>query len=341
MEKKQFFDKHYQRLVKEGIMRSAIFGTAVFFGTSFLLAFLYWMLAFGSIWLSLAIGAPIGAVVGILWYRLKYKPTLTAAARRVDRLGLEERTVTMLELIDDDSYIAQVQREDAENKLSALPVEKITFSFSLGSIIAAVITPLLCSAAIVLGFLARADVIPYGKELLSGSVEGEFEVKYEAGDGGELRGELTQTVNYGENTDKVLAVADEGWIFVRWDDGNEYPERYEAEVTRNITVKAIFEKINTDTTDDEDGDAADDTPFASQVESGGDSSDDSSGENNSDQNSEQINSKWEEKNKFIDGATYYKDYLELYYQYATGIFDSDNEIPPELIEFFETYFSGI
>ena len=51
--------------------------------------------------------------------------------------------------------------------------------------------------------------------------------------------------------------------------------------------------------------------------------------------------KWEDSNQFIDGKTYYKDQLDMYYQYAMEIFEQTGEIPPELREFFETYYDSI
>ena len=101
-----------------------------------------------------------------------------------------------------------------------------------------------------------------------------------------------------------------------------------------------FEKIDENDSAANDEDFADDTPSGSKEESGGGSNGDD-GDDTAQGNDGQGGGKWEDKNKFIDGATYYKDYLELFRQYAMGIFETDKDIHPELIEFFETYYSGI
>ena len=114
-------------------------------------------------------------------------------------------------------------------------------------------------------------------------------------------------------------------------------------VTESRTIKAVFEKIENTLLDDDDSDEADDLPVGSAIEeSGGGDSDETGGETPKDDGGNgQGGGKWLDRNQFIDGATYYRDYLEMYYQYSTGLLESDTEIPPEVIEFFEIYFSGI
>ena len=93
MNGKQIFDRHYRRLLTEGILKSVICGAAVGFGISFIFSFLYWMLAFGNIWIGIVIGIASGILTGALAYRLRYNPTDKTIARRIDRYGLEERMI--------------------------------------------------------------------------------------------------------------------------------------------------------------------------------------------------------------------------------------------------------
>ena len=246
----------------------------------------------------------------------------------------------MLEFSGDDSYIAELQRKDAKEKLSGVSAKRIRYTLSKLSVFAVMITLIFTASAVTLGALADADKIPYGKEMLFGVSVGEYEVVYTAAEGGTLIGEASQTVKQGEDTSRVRAVADDGWVFARWDDGGRSPERYESGVERNITLTAIFEKLDKNDSAANDEDFADDTPSGSKEEAGG-GSDGDDGDDTAQGNDGQGGGKWEDKNKFIDGATYYKDYLELFRQYAMGIFETDKDIPPELIEFFETYYSGI
>ena len=341
MNTQQIFDKHKRRLITESLLKSVIAGIAIGFGINTVFAFLYWMFDFGGIWIGLATGSLLGAACGILLYLFKYKVSEKTVAQRIDSYGLEERMITMVELSEDDSCIADIQRGDAIKKLDCLPAKSIKFNISA---IFTVLTSLIAVASItltVLGALANAGKIPYGKDVLSGGADGKFEVLYTAGEGGTIRGEKSQDVSFGASTEKVFAEADDGWMFVRWDDGERSPERCEHNVSANMEMKAIFKKIDNTDSDDDDSDVADDLPYADVTEeSGGGNSDQLGGENVKD-DGEGGGGKWNDRNKFIDGATYYRDYLEFYYQYATGIFESDTEIPPEIIEFFETYFSGI
>lgn len=343
MKEKHFLKGHYKRLLTEGILKSVIFGVAVCFGVNFICAFLYWMFAIGGIWLGIGVGSGAGLLSGILSYRFIYRLTDRSAAHRIDRYGLEERMITMLELKDDESYIAELQRKDAEESIDAVPSKRIKFRLSAVSLILAALALSFGGSMITLGVLAEADVIPYGIDLLNPDNSfGKFSVVYETTEGGRIVGESEQSVESGSSTSPVRAVADEGWIFVRWDDGERYPERYETDVKCDTVIKAVFERIDKDAAVDDEEDMADDLPYgAANNESGGGNSDEEGGENPEQGDSGQGGGKWQDKNQFIDGATYYRDYLDLYYQYAMNIFESGSDIPQDIIEFFEIYFSGI
>ena len=342
MNKVQIFDKHYSRLRAEAVLKSVTVGAAVGFFINLIFAALYWMLAFGGVWIGAVVGASVGAALGVTLYFLKYKVTDKDVARRIDREGLRERMITMLELSDDESVVAKVQRADAERTLGGVAAESIKMNISAVATVASAVILALSLTVTVLGILAGVGVIPYGKDMLSGNVIGAFDLTYVAGEGGQLRGITEQRVNAGEDASPVRAVADEGWMFVRWDDGDLSPERIDENITENKLFRAVFEKIDNNDSADDDKDEADDLPVASAVEeSGGGDSDEEGGETPKNDGEGQGGGKWQDKNQFIDGATYYRDYLELYYQYATGIFEDNEDIPPEVIEFFETYFSGI
>jgi uncharacterized repeat protein (TIGR02543 family) len=65
-------------------------------------------------------------------------------------------------------------------------------------------------------------------------------VTYAALDGGSIEGESVQTVLYGENATKVTAVADTGYVFVKWSDGVVDAARTDTNVQQDITVTAEF-----------------------------------------------------------------------------------------------------
>ena len=342
MDKSTFFKEHEAHLRGEGKIKAAVLGAAVGFGIDAVFASLYWMLGIGSLLVGLAVGALVGSGLGILSYLKRYRPNEKRVARRIDSHGLEERMITMVELRGDSSDIAELQREDAMRSLGKVPPETLGRRVSGACAVLALSLMLFCILVNTLGLMAMSGNILYGKELLLRGADGTYEISYVAGEGGYLRGEASQSVERGSSTEHVRAVASPGWIFVRWDDGSTYPERRETDVRENMVIKAVFRKIDGSDPDDEDSDAADDLPSGSvDSEGGGGSSDQTGGENVKDDGSGTGGGKWQDRNQFIDGATYYRDYLEFYYQYATGIFDADTEIPEEIIEFFEIYFSGI
>lgn len=70
-----------------------------------------------------------------------------------------------------------------------------------------------------------------------------FTVQYLAGIGGKIEGFAYQTVLAGENPETVKAIPDEGYIFVKWSDGVTDDTRTDRQVTADISVTALFEKI--------------------------------------------------------------------------------------------------
>ena len=140
MNGKQLFKKHYTRLVLEGILLSAFGGLAIGFAASFVAALVAWILDFGGIWLAIGVGGGVALVSGILLYFLKYKPNEVEVARRIDRLGLQERMVTMLELRGEDSYIANLQRENARVSLDKVSASGRKIKFRISRLLVIMLT---------------------------------------------------------------------------------------------------------------------------------------------------------------------------------------------------------
>lgn len=341
MNAKEIFGKHYQRFFARSVLQSIIGGVCVACAVNAVLSFLYWMLRFGNIWIGMVAGLLTGGVVGVLLYFFKYRLTEKTVAQLIDRYGLQERMITMLELRGDHSTIAEMQRVDAMAHLGDVSAKQIKIKLSTPFTVIASALLFLSVSFSVLGILAGAGKIPYGEDLFAQGVDGTFEVVYTVGEGGSIRGEAEQSVGFGKSTEAVRAVADDGWMFVCWDDGERSPERWEVNVQSNMQIKAIFQKIDTTTPDEDDKDAADDLPTGEVIQEGGGSNSDELGGEEAKGDGEGGGAKWQDRNQFIDGATYYRDYLEFYYQYAMGVFDAATDIPPEMIEFFEIYFSGI
>lgn len=65
---------------------------------------------------------------------------------------------------------------------------------------------------------------------------------YEASEGGTIQGETSQEVAIGGDAKTVTAVPDEGYEFVKWDDGLTTASRTDKNVTEKKTYTAIFQK---------------------------------------------------------------------------------------------------
>lgn len=372
----RFFSKHHTRLVKEGVIKSALYGLAIGFSIAFLLALAAWFFDFAGIWLPICAGLGAAALSAVPFYFLAFRPKPEDIARRVDRLGLEERLITMMELQSDDSYIAKLQRENAREHLRDVENRKLKIRLPrLVTALTLVAFFFSASMTTVLGLSAN-DIIPPGSDLVNPDdpMANYIAVSYVVEEGGEILGEADQLIAPGEDGTPVVAIAEDGWMFVGWDDGNENPERQEFGVTEELVFTAMFEELgegiegsggdgsDSPSDGDSEGDQASDAPNenASSGEgqpgdAGGDSSgegsegqgnpnDSTGGESQDDEEGEGgqgSSGKWQGSNQFIDGNSYYRDYLDMYYQMAQDIFSSDGSIPPEFIEFFESYFNSI
>ncbi len=67
-------------------------------------------------------------------------------------------------------------------------------------------------------------------------------LSYSAANGGRIEGETEQSVAYGGDSATVRAIAEEGYDFKNWSDGNLYAERTDKSVRTNKTVTAYFEE---------------------------------------------------------------------------------------------------
>ena len=374
--KNELFKKHYTRLCFEAGLRSALFGLALGFAVAFVLSALEWILDFGASWLSLAVFVCVSATTGVLLYFFKYRPTMKDVARRLDRLGLDERMITMLEYEGDDSYIATLQRENAQVSIKTVENKKLKLRISIALIAIAVSAAILGSSMTTVLALAENGILPSGSTIISGGDEflDHIPVSYIVEEGGYITGgEADQLVPPGGDADPVVAEAEDGWVFVGWDDDSTNPARHDKNITEPREYIAIFEQIDEDADSDdseggegeegEEGDQSQDQPSddsSSESEGGqqeenqetqdgqpSDSENDSESENSSDSeansgsNGQGAGGKWEETNMFYDGQTYYKDAMDYYYDQAQQYFDENGEIPDEFREFFELYFGSL
>ncbi len=270
MDTKKLFEKYHSRLVAEGIWKSFLCGLTVAFAVNAVFALvtsLSYFVDMFKLWYLVALGAGIviGAVVAIILYFTKFKPNTKMIARRVDRLGLDERVITMLELEKDESYIAMRQREDAKAKIEEHESKMkdknsnayMKFSIARSMIITTIAVCIIGLLMTTLNVLSANAVFKPIDSIIVGDPE-DVTVEYLVlgGSGGHIDGEVLVTVVKGEGTIKpVCAVADDGYEFLYWTDersniiGYE-PERQESVVTRDRTIIAVFGTLRTENMND-------------------------------------------------------------------------------------------
>ena len=105
-----------QNIIKAGLCSVAI---SLLFNIPFLIAF--WIMDYKYKFIICAgifiVG--ISVLFPVLYFK-KFKYTEIQLAKRIDDLGLEERVLTMIELKDNDSFIANKQKEDTLNALKTV-----------------------------------------------------------------------------------------------------------------------------------------------------------------------------------------------------------------------------
>ena len=339
MNAKKHFQKHYSKLKREAILRSAVWGFITGLSCGFVSLLALWFTKLDGILISLIILAAVSLITSALLYLIKFKPTVQSSARRIDGLGLEERLVTMVELEGDESLIAKLQREDAKRALSEFSPAKIRFNLPKKAMVLLLVTGLLTASMLTLSILSAVGIIPSGSEIIESTVEQGREVyisvTYEAEDGGYIKGEADQLIVSGTRPEPVRAEAEDGYVFVEWDDGNKNPNRSDGNLVTDVIYVAIFEPIEEEGDDDGDGEEKpDDEPNEDAQESNKGNPD------NSDQTSGSAGGKYEEKNQIKKNDTFYREVMDVYKELLKKRLEEDGDtLTPEEKAIIEAYLS--
>lgn len=311
MNRKQNFEKHYSRLRLEAWLLSLLWGLVIGFGCGALTALVLWFTKLDGIVLSLAAAAGVTFISMLFFYGLRFRPDAVKNARRLDRLGLEERLITMVEYEKDESVMARLQREDAKAQLSKIKPSSVKLRINKKLSVSLLIVTILFILVLALSILSATGILPGGDELIEDVVEEQREVwvsiTYEVEDGGYIVGEAEQFILSGTDGEPVVAVAEEGYVFVEWDDGRSRPDRTDKNVTEDLVYIAVFELISEDGEPDDEGN--DEKPMDNPEEN------ENASQSNPNQDSDSPSSaggKYEEANQIIDGETYYREVLEMY-----------------------------
>ena len=374
------FKTYYRRMMRESILTAAGYGLMIGAYASFAVGLGCWLLNFLKIWPSIVVGLGVWFISAVLLFALKLRPTEEKVAKRIDSMNLEERTVTMLSLEHDDSYIALKQREDTREKVGAVTKEQICSSFpwlrfKKWAAIALCLSLIMGSGMITVVGLTDSGVLPT-PDILPGSDRRDsfFTVSYLTEGDGDIEGESDQTVSAGGDATTVVAVAADGWVFVKWSDGVKDPARTDCTLSEDLEVTAVFAEINEDSAGDDDDNSGNkddsssaDKEIPDENKTDGASSEGSSdgeggegdgngdpkpgsgsgnggqqGEGNGEGRGDGAGGGWSgDNNNVLDNKTDYRDVYESYYDQAMEIIRNGEELPDYLKDFIEKYYGSI
>jgi len=341
-----FLKEYYSRLAKESLLKSLLYGLIVGFSALFLTATGIWIAGAKQFWISFIVfAAAFGGAVPIFYFK-KFKPTAEQIAFRMDRLGLEERMITMNELKNDNSYIARRQREDAQEKMRTvratqlkLVVPKLPIALS---IVAAIVGGGMCAVAA----LSGQGVINSGAEIIDDIFSEppmEYEVEYLESEGGMVEGEeLFQLVKEGDDALPVLAVPLENYMFVGWSDGFSDPYREDLNVQGDISVTAMFMMAGSGGGEGGDGSGDGDSDQKKPPKEG--ENGDQGGEDGSDSSDSETTSgggKYDPVNQVIDGSIYFGSVYDDAYEEVLKALMEDEDMPQYLKDMILKYFNTI
>ena len=331
---KQTLQQFRSHILKQNVLKSGLFGLLIGLCASFTSALVSWFFGYdGGLWLSIGILVGTTAVGSVILYFTKFRVTDSLMARRIDMLGLRERIVTMMELEKEESFMAKRQRADAEEKLKTVSPKQLKFRMARKAIACIATAAVIAPAMMVICELAALGILNSGLEIINPNANvSEIEVVYEFEGGGWIDGEEIQTLTVGQDATPVMAVADEGWVFVCWDDGGYEPYRHDKGLTESKTFVAIFEEIE-DEADKEgngngsgqgsgqgEGDGAGDMPGDGEGQGNGNGSGQGQGkgegEGQGEGQGEGAGGKHSESNVIIDGKTDYGDVFSDFFDAA-------------------------
>lgn len=323
---KKNFNALYKSYLKSAIFKSLIFATLVSCTVLAIVSFMFWYYDVKQIWIGLIVFAALELSVFTVMF-LILKPTEKKFVKRLDSLGLQERVVTMYQYQNDESLMAKIQRNNAIehiNKLNKKLVKLATPVFIVVLFAIAVVSGLTTTTV---AALASSDYIPSGSKTF-GQIEEQFknkteyEVSFDVIGEGFIDGDIFQLVYEGEDCTPVMAIPEEGWVFVGWQYtnnknilqsqkllgwGSEDTEPYhiESNIKKNLIVYAEFVEIGDP--GEPDPNAPNKKPFDPENQRPQKPSDNPPQSNNPSGSGEGSAGHHEANNQVFNGETFYGD----------------------------------
>lgn len=351
MESTRYFSNQQAKLKLDALVKSLLSGLVVGFSANFVASAITWFLPTGfGLWISLGTLVLATAVATVIFYFKVFYPTVIKSARRLDRLGLEERLITMVEYEKDESYIAEVQRRDAQSVLEKVESKSIKIRIRKLIWIPLIIAGVMGSSMTTVATLADLGIIKTGNELIDAMLPEErevfFAVTYDVEEGGSIGGEADQLVLKGQDASAVTAIPDEGFVFLGWSDGFNKPYRFDKAIEKDLEIFAVFEPAGEGEGDGDgdgegEGEGDGDSGGSGGEASGNGSGSDGSGEGD-DSKGDSAGGKYDDWNQIINGETYYRDKLadpEYSESLAHYLENNKDKLTPEEIKIIEYYLS--
>ena len=356
--------KYYSRMATEGFLNAFICSLGVGFGALLISAFAFWMTGFEYPWVGFIVMGVVAAAVMPLFYYKKFRPSKKTIAQRVDELGLKERLLTMVELENDDSYIAQRQREDARAAIEAISDKFIKIIISTPAIVLASILAVTSGAMLTVAWGTKKGIFSSGKDLLeevTTPLPIEYEVEFVEVGNGVIDGDLFQLVEEGQPIAEVVAIPDPDWFVYQWvyeiDGVEQILEETDVfyveglTVNQNMLITVVFAEL----TESENGggsgegesegaeEEGESEPVDGEEDESEDGEDQETPPSDSDgEGGDQAGGKPNENHTVNDGKTDYGG--EVYdnaVEDARGELEGDDEIPGDLKDIIGDYFDNI
>lgn len=343
MDKKQQFKHYNARFTREALLRASMVGLSIGFFLNFIAAFVTWMLDLDELWVMFAVLAAGFAIAMPIFYFKKFRPTVESNARRIDRYGLEERLITMVEFANDESCMAQLQRRDANEKLASVRAEEIKLRIPKWVVILFAVAFVLGAGMSTVSLLAAAGILPSGQEWFETVIpEPEvqpFNVMYMVYEGGVIEGDEFQAIYPGERTTDVIAVPDDGYAFDGWDDGSKRPTRSDGNITEDVVFTALFVPLGDSGEGEGEGEA----------EGEGDKPGDKPGKNKGEGDGNDPNAppsqgaggQYLPSNQVINGEIYYGSVYGEFYDKVVSDMTENIEMPASTKDAIAKYFEVI
>ena len=355
MDIRNLLTTYRKRLAREGWIQSLLCGLICGFALNILCSVIFLFFGIRMFWISILVFLAGTAATTPIFYYKKFALNKRQVAARVDALGLEERILTMTQFENDDSFMARRQREDAVSMLKTVNDSLLKIAVSVPLVIACAVTFVLGVGSTTASAVADKSISDYIHEIKDNENKKDpiyIEITYEVKDdeGGRIDGELFQLIELGKTGSPVMAVADDGYIFVGWSDELDDPYREDSAFTENTVIYAVFEPISDDNKDDGDGDGdgdgekgeGDDTNKSPDSDQNGQNQDNKPSDSDPGDNpGDGSGGSSKANNQIIDGSTYYGDEYNQRFDDAKDSMDSSGNLSGDEKGVIGDYFNNI